>query len=371
MSNYKRLGTCPKTFFITYHNESIDEAPLYVYEYTANNSTTYSYFLYAQSTPPGIQKEVYLGYEDVNELFDGNLSTAISNQPGNFQLDCNDDQCYGHFYISGDDTTGAQFRYSLNTCTSDRLITFSYKGTPIFKIQQIYYKKNLAVGDILYSTASGKLTLNAVTDGADNTPIAICVIPEVMENFDEGDDKTSPVKKTARFVSLNYMNCDTPATGSKELQYMYFGNYGVTIGNDKGGTNETSYVDGKWNTKQCVSKATKQDSGIVKNESGNGYCAPACCCDRYSTLGTKPGDWYLPSVGELYQLYEYKEVIDEKREALSDYGSGFGDYRYWSSRESIRSDVYQVNLASGYISEYSKIYGNYVLGFFALETKLL
>ena len=29
---------------------------------------------------------------------------------------------------------------------------------------------------------------------------------------------------------------------------MHFGNYGTTIGNVKGGTDETSYVGGKWNT---------------------------------------------------------------------------------------------------------------------------
>ena len=29
---------------------------------------------------------------------------------------------------------------------------------------------------------------------------------------------------------------------------MYFGNYGITIGNVKGGTDRTSYIGGKWNT---------------------------------------------------------------------------------------------------------------------------
>jgi hypothetical protein len=37
---------------------------------------------------------------------------------------------------------------------------------------------------------------------------------------------------------------------------MTFGNYGTTIGNVKGGTDLTSYIGGKWNTQQCLSKAT-------------------------------------------------------------------------------------------------------------------
>ena len=134
-------------------------------------------------------------------------------------------------------------------------------------------KKTPAVADVLYSTADGKLTLDAQTNSVDNTPIAICVIPEVTENFKNGDDSEGAVK-TARFVSLNYMNYNTPTTG---------------------------------------------------------YCAPACCCVAYSTPGTKSSDWYLPMPGELYQIYVNKTAINKKRTAIK--GSGFNNFYYWSSRE--------------------------------------
>ena len=111
-------------------------------------------------------------------------------------------------------------------------------------------KKIPAVTDVLYSTADGKLTLDVQTNSVNNTPIAICVIPEVTENFKNGDNSAGAVK-TARFVSLNYMSYKTPTTGNKDTQYMYFGNYGTTIGNVKGrtgGTDGISYIGGKWNT---------------------------------------------------------------------------------------------------------------------------
>ena len=229
-------------------------------------------------------------------------------------------------------------------------------------------KKTPAVSDVLYSTADGRLTLDAQTNNKDNTPIAICVIPEVMENFKNGDDSTGAIK-TARFVSLNYMNYNTPTTGNKDTQTMCFGNYGTIIGNVKGGTDETSYIGGKWNTQQCLSKATNQDQYIcdgVTDNSDTGYCAPACCCVAYSTPGTKPGDWYLPMPGELYQIYANKTAINEKRTAIK--GSGFVDLYYWSSREESSDYEYRVGLYYGnIIYEYGKNDDRYVLGFLALE----
>ena len=235
------------------------------------------------------------------------------------------------------------------------------------KLDSSSTKKTPAVADILYSTKDDKLTLDAQTNGVNNTPIAICVIPEVMENFSEGDESVGAVK-TARFVSLNYMNYNTPTTGTKNPQYIYFGNYGTIIGNVKGGTDKTSYIGGKWNTQQCLSKATNQ--GVicdgVTNNSDTGYCAPACCCIAYSTPGTKSGDWYLPMPGELYQIYANKTAINEKRTTLV--GSGFSESNfYWSSRQRSSNLEYFVYLNDGYIYYGNKGSDRCVLGFLALE----
>ena len=227
-------------------------------------------------------------------------------------------------------------------------------------------KKTPAVADVLYSTADGKLTLDEYTNSVKNTAIAICVIPEVTENFKNGDNSEGAVK-TARFVSLNYMNYTTPTKGSDSTQWMHFGNYGTTIGNVKGGTDKTSYIGGKWNTQQCLSKATNQDFICVgvTNDLGTGYCAPACCCVAYSTPGTKSGNWYLPSIGELYQIYANKAAINEKRTAIK--GSGFNDYGYWSSREISSNHERMLGLEYGIVGDNVKRDNNFVLGFLALE----
>ena len=238
------------------------------------------------------------------------------------------------------------------------------------KLDSSSTKKKPNVADVLYSTADGKLTLDAQTNGLPNTAIAICVIPEVTENFKNGDDSTGAVK-TARFVSLNYMNYNTPTTGNEDTQYIYFGNYGVTIGNVKGGNDETAYIGGKWNTQKCLHACTKENKDLtngVTNSEDTGYCAPACCCVAYSTPGTKSGDWYLPMPGELYQIYANKTAINEKRTAIK--GSGFHDGYYWSSREYSSYYEYYVDLDNGDFSYRDKDEDGYscgVLGFLALE----
>lgn len=237
-------------------------------------------------------------------------------------------------------------------------------------------KKKPVVGDVLYSTIDDKLTLDAQTNSTDNTPIAICVIPEVIENFSEGDDSTGAVK-TARFVSINFMSCKTPTIGSVNWkdQQMYFGNYGVNIGNTKGSTNyRTEYVKnimfvgGKWNTQQCLFKATKQDQYIcdgITNSKEIGYCAPACCCIAYSTPGTKPGDWYLPTPIELYQIYKNKTVIYKKRTELV--GADFTDDQCWSSKEYSNTHEYYIDHSHEVFNKGTKEAYRNVLAFLAVE----
>ena len=367
-SNYIKRDNCPVTFTIKTHNDAITDSSLYVIEIiTTGESGDHKVYVYDLFYTYGTKKQIYLGYEDTNKIFTNKLSSVITTQVTT--LDSDTDGCSAKVYLIPNDNTGAPIKFSLNKCTADRIITFSYNNTPIFKIDQTY-KKELKIGDVLYSTNDNKLTLDAQTNGANNTPIAICVIPDVYENFEKGDESEGGVH-TARFVSLNYMNYNTPATGSKEAQLMYFGNYGVEIGNVKGGTDETSYVGGKWNTKRCIFKATNQDktSDKVNNNGGEGYCAPACCCDRYSTPGTKPGDWYLPMPGELCQIYANKAAINEKRTAIK--GSGFDDDDYWSSREGSIYYEHYVQFLNGYIGHGVESSPSHALGFLAVEVSQL
>lgn len=136
IKNYKKLVDCPKEFTLTKHNDEITDSSLQVIELKLlNNEVTYSYSISTGTNIRlGTPKDVYLGYEDINKIFDGNLSSVMTAY--NATLDSDVTGCSAK--LSRTDTTGALIKYSLNKCTADRIITFSYKNTPIFKINQTY-----------------------------------------------------------------------------------------------------------------------------------------------------------------------------------------------------------------------------------------
>ena len=135
--NYKKLVDCPKEFTLTKHNDEITDSSLQVIEQKLliNNKVTYSYSISTGTNIIlGTPKDVYLGYEDINKIFDRKLSSVMTAYSDT--LDSDVTGCSAT--LSRSDTTGALIKYSLNKCTADRIITFSYKNTPIFKINQTY-----------------------------------------------------------------------------------------------------------------------------------------------------------------------------------------------------------------------------------------
>lgn len=135
--NYKKLVDCPQEFTLDKHNDAITDSSLQVREIKQLIDDKITY-IYGISTGPGIMigtpKDVYLGYEDTNKIFEGNLSSVMTELRATLESDVT--ECSAK--LSRADTTGASIKYSLNKCTADRIITFSYKNTPIFKINQTY-----------------------------------------------------------------------------------------------------------------------------------------------------------------------------------------------------------------------------------------
>lgn len=157
ISNYTKLVDCPKEFTLTKHNDAITDSSLQVIEqnlsFNGNTNVSYNYSISIGTGTEiilGTRKDVYLGYEDINKIFNGNLSSVMTAYSAT--LDSDVTGCSAK--LSRSDTTGALIKYSLNKCTKDRIITFSYKNTPIFKINQIYEKQETYQTFYIFSISS-------------------------------------------------------------------------------------------------------------------------------------------------------------------------------------------------------------------------
>lgn len=159
-SNYKKLVDCPKEFTLTKHNDAITDSSLQVIEqnlsFNGNTNVSYNYSISIGTGTEiilGTRKDVYLGYEDINKIFTNKLSSIITTQV-HADLDSDTSGCSARAYLMSNDNTGALIRFSLNKCTADRIITFSYKNTPIFKINQTYEKKETYQTFYIFSISS-------------------------------------------------------------------------------------------------------------------------------------------------------------------------------------------------------------------------
>ena len=136
-SNYIKQDNCPQTFTIKKHNDAIMDSSLCVIEIKSyGEGSIHKDYVYDLFYTSGTKKQIYLGYEDTNKIFTNKLSSVITTQVTT--LDSDTAGCSAKVYLIPNDNTGAPIKFSLNTCTQDRLITFSYKNTPIFSIKQTY-----------------------------------------------------------------------------------------------------------------------------------------------------------------------------------------------------------------------------------------
>ena len=223
-------------------------------------------------------------------------------------------------------------------------------------LQSITYTSHVVYNflDILYSDANGNLSVSSeVLPTTDNlTPIALCIVPTY----------TFGLFEKARWISLKYMDRANPETGSITYQLFssetpneYATNYikptwNLTkdINNDKGKTiydttNSTWPViptfyneNNKWNidafgqgyllsdingyentqivkNNMIANNITYLTDDLTANNYGNGFKT----CLRYSTLGTKQGDWYFGALGEFLIMTEQYNNINTKLQQIN------------------------------------------------------
>lgn len=232
--------------------------------------------------------------------------------------------------------------------------------------------KDVKVGSILYVNTNNKLTLN---NEPGNMAIAICVCPSVTEDFEAGNSTGESKVKTARFCSLYYMNQDIVGTASINDTTVQFNMKGYTIGNTYGNRSSTSYIGGKKNTQILVEKSSYYyDTKILLcnisfSNSYNGVflgCNAAVSAAVYSIRGTKRGDWYLPSVGELKEMYSKISIINPIRKQLVNEEYKMQGH-YWTSYEYNADNESAILFTNGAITYADKKMSKRVIPFLAVS----
>ena len=116
----------------------------------------------------------------------------------------------------------------------------------------------------------------------------------------------------------------------------------------------------------------KEYTEIIKNnkkyKKDNSYFPAFDFCLKYKTKGTKSGDWYLPSTGELHRMLNMnRDVINY---AFFIMGTTLikDDTGYWASAELSSTSAWYCSTNYAYLNYWaSKWYSNYVRPSFAIE----
>ena len=103
----------------------------------------------------------------------------------------------------------------------------------------------------------------------------------------------------------------------------------------------------------------KNTSTVLAYCKANGKSCPAFeYVNSYKTEGTKAGDWYLPSMGELYAISGNKGVLNVALGKIM--ATKLGANYYWSSSENSGTNAWILNFYNGNVYNYDKNYNYYV-----------
>lgn len=160
----------------------------------------------------------------------------------------------------------------------------------------------------------------------EGTPIGVVVIPTSHDVYGNG---------SCGVLSLVNMSCQTPDTGTTANETITYGGYGLVPAD----VCDITLVDGSINSEILVNKSNKiptwktdetiSNDGFPETETVMSFPA-ACCCWRYHTLGTKQGDWYLPSVIELKRINTVLAELQNTYETIPEQLVPFNNKDHWS-----------------------------------------
>ena len=188
------------------------------------------------------------------------------------------------------------------------------------------------VGGIYYSDG----TITGPNDAVDTskTPIGVIVQAPTVENG---------LKTTIVSVYEPKLDGTNNTSGNSQFYWALSGTEAATtdtpeIPNKDDGNKDITVYSGKAFTKVLVDKYGSDAQA-------------AYACSIYSTEGTEPGDWYLPSASELKQMFTINfNLIYNKLDNLYSLKKGKNinsGNNYWSSSEYNSNNAYMMRIGNG------------------------
>ncbi|MBQ3669911.1 MAG: DUF1566 domain-containing protein [Treponema sp.] len=219
-----------------------------------------------------------------------------------------------------------------------------------------------AVGDIVFSDGSAEEYTSALTLTEAQKEAAVAVIFYVGSELNSGDDTTTSRTLGVGLVQnqngLAWCDVDANAYGTDietiQCQCPTSGSSATTITGDKNGSDNWDAV-----------KTTLSENGTDDTSTEANYPAFYFAINYASQDGSHVSDtdyasgWYLPSIAELFQIYNCKATVDAASNLCG--GSQFDSTYYWSSSQSMSNPYFAHNLSfdDGNIGNNNKFYDFY------------
>ena len=205
--------------------------------------------------------------------------------------------------------------------------TITNLETQITEIKKEVSTANCFVGDILYSDKScdpnviaSKKPIGVVFDRASKLAIGLEESREYWL-FDRANKLAIGLEESNQYWSYpDYF--DVPGLSNIEL---------------------SSTVTADWQGKNNTKVVLEYCKTIGKS------CPAFEYVNSYKTEGTQAGDWYLPSMGELYAIYGNKDVLNIALGKIE--GTKLGADYYWSSSEHSNGGAWTLPFSLGNVND--------------------
>lgn len=271
-----------------------------------------------------------------------------------------------------------------NTFISDDFIVDNYEPIGVVVIPGAHNVYNNGKCGIIsckvmysYDPNNGTTDIGALNQYGNTTDIGLNEYSIVNTNNNSEDGECSGTNYQTNLPSTAYNNyiCNHDKIAQYAVYSSYLspspylnenrnpGYYQTTSPSNNG--NALSDFNGLQNTKLILEKEKGQENwktdvsiDSTENKTYNHFPA-ACCCWRFSPIGTKQGDWYFPAIGELgYVIARLKEI----NTAFSNIRVKYGDFSAMnlhlsSSNYLLSSTIYNIgnncrniNLYNGSVS---------------------